>query len=134
MKPIFSLQIAIDNLISGLSGVYAVEKTVDIITRSSFCAYRENNMEYYEVSQNLIKVFSSRIIFSSKMLSDLRPSLSILDSFKADIGQFLSKPIKEFNNVLNPVFSVIDSLQFLDTIYTFAIRIPLPKYSPKRIW
>ena len=106
--------------------VYTLETFVDTITRSSFCAYREDDMAHYELTQTFIKILSSKIKISTGMIEGIKIPLTTLNSFKADINKYLLKPIRGFNDILNPLFDVIDGLDFL-TIANFKIPIPYPQ-------
>jgi hypothetical protein len=107
--------------------VYTLETFVDTITRSSFCAYREDDMAHYELTQTFIKILSSKIKISTGMIEGIKIPLTTLNSFKADISKYLLKPIRGFYDMLNPLLDIIDSLDFLRTIANFKIHIPYPK-------
>ncbi len=99
---------------------------VDTITRSSFCAYREDNMDYYELTQTLIQILTSKINFSTGLIDDIKIPLKALHSFKADMTKYLLNPIRVFNDILDPLFDIIDSLDFLRSIANFKIKVPYP--------
>ena len=107
--------------------VYTLETFVDAITRSSFCAYREDDMAHYKLTQTFIKILSSKIKISTGMIEGIKIPLTTLNSFKADINKYLLKPIRGFNDILKPLFDIIDSLNFLQTIASFKIPIPYPQ-------
>jgi hypothetical protein len=107
--------------------VYTLETFVDAITRSSFCAYREDDMAHYELTQTFIKILASNIKISTGMIEGIKIPLTTLNSFKVDINKYLLKPIRGFNDILNPLFDIIDSLDFLQTIANFKIPIPYPE-------
>ena len=83
--------------------VYTLETFVDTITRSSFCASREDDMAHYELTQTFIKILSSKIKISTGMIEGINIPLKTLNSFKADINKYLLKPIRGFNDILKNI-------------------------------
>ena len=61
------------------------------------------------------------------MIEGINIPLKTLNSFKADINKYLLKPIRGFNDILKPLFDIIDSLNFLQNIASFKIPIPYPQ-------
>ena len=112
----------VENALPLLEGL---DKFVDIITRSSFCALREEKQEHYELTQDIINILIGKVSFSVTLITDIRNPLSILSSFKTDVQKFIIKPINSVLQILEPVFSVMSSLEFLKTIASFKIGIPV---------
>lgn len=112
----------IENALPLLEGL---DKFVDIITRSSFCALREEKQEHYELTQDIINILIGKVSFSVTLITDIRNPLSILSSFKTDVQKFIMKPINSVLQILEPVFSVMSALDFLKTIASFKISIPV---------
>ena len=113
-----------EKVLATLPVVYALESFVDIITRSSFCAYREDNTEYYELTQEFIGILTSKIKMSTGFIDDMKIPLNTLNRFKADIKKYLLEPIRGFKKILNPLFDIIKALGFLRTIAEFKVKIP----------
>lgn len=112
----------VENALPLLEGL---DKFVDIITRSSFCALREGKQEHYELTQDIINILIGKVSFSVTLIADIRNPLSILSSFKTDVQKYIMKPINSVLQILEPIFSVMSSLEFLKTIASFKIEIPV---------
>ena len=107
--------------------VYALDIFVDMITRSSFYAYREDDLEHYELAQKFIEILASNIKICTSLIEDIRIPLNSLNTFKANMKSYLLRPINDFKATLRSLFSVIDDLTFLETIANFKISVPYPK-------
>ena len=84
-------------------------------------------MEHYDLTQTFIRILTSKIKISAGFIEDIKVPLEYLNSFKSSVTKYLLNPINGFNDILNPLFDVIDSLGFLRTIANYKIPIPLPK-------
>lgn len=126
LKPIRFFQSVIELVVDALSVVPAVYSFVEMITRAAFCAFQEAKDHFYDVAQRLIQLLSSKISTSMSMINDLYSPLSILNTFKAQIKQFFFDPLKELNGLLVPIFDFLHGLEFLKTIATYEITIPIP--------
>ena len=81
-------------------------------------------MEHYDLTQTFITILTSKIKISAGFIEDIKVPLEYLNSFKSSVTKYLLNPINGFNDILNPLFDVIDSLDFLRTIANFKIPIP----------
>lgn len=110
---------------STLPLLQGLDQFVDIITRSSFCALREEKREYYERTQDIINILIAKVSFSATLIEDIRNPLSILSSFKSDVQKLIMNPINDVLKILEPIFSVMSELDFLKTIASFKVYIPV---------
>ena len=124
--PLETFQLILEKVETALPIVNALDVFVDTITRSSFCAYREGNLEHYELTQKIIGILASKIKISVSLIEDIRSPLSSLNSFKANMKKYLLKPIKGFKAATRSMFSVIDNLSFLETIANYKVPVPYP--------
>ena len=123
-SPIQTFYNIVEKVRDTLPILYALDIFVDLITRSSFCAYRQGDMEHYDLTQTFIRILTSKIKISAGFIADIKVPLEYLNSFKSSVTKYLLNPIKGFNDILNPLFDIIDSLDFLRTIANFKIPIP----------
>lgn len=129
-----TFQLVVEKVETTLPIVFSLEAFVDFITRSSFCAYREDNMEYYELTQKFIAILASKITISMSLIEDIKIPLQLLNTFKAKMNNHLVKPINGFKATLHDIFSVIEKLSFLKELANFKIPVPYPKVKIKAKW
>lgn len=129
--PLENFQLIVQKVQVALPLVYSLEVLVDMITRSSFCAYREDNTYFFDLAQNFIRELTSSIKQLMGMIDGLTKPLAVLNKFKADVQNVLLKPINAFKDVLRTLFVIIDTLEFLKAIAEFKIPVPYPKFQWK---
>jgi hypothetical protein len=122
--PIEKFETILQKLNEVLPSVYGIDKFVDHITRSSFCALREGNQDYYDTTQVIVNILITKVNLSTIFITDLKNPLSIINSFKADISKYIKSPIRSINRLLDPLYDVMSSLSFLEKIYSLTIPIP----------
>ena len=122
--PLSTFLSIIQSIQATLPIVYGIEKFVDIITRSSFCALRENKQDQYDNTQVIINLLITRVSFSTNLIEDLKNPLSFMNSFKSDISKYIKIPIRAIDRLLDPLFKIMNSLKFIEDIATFTIPIP----------
>eukprot|EP00557_Chaetoceros_sp_GSL56_P003094 CAMPEP_0176494246 /NCGR_PEP_ID=MMETSP0200_2-20121128/9982_1 /TAXON_ID=947934 /ORGANISM="Chaetoceros sp., Strain GSL56" /LENGTH=4859 /DNA_ID=CAMNT_0017891967 /DNA_START=343 /DNA_END=14922 /DNA_ORIENTATION=+ len=130
--PIDAFSEILQRIMETLPIVYAFERFVDVITRSSFCALREGKQEYYDLTQVIINLLIARVNISTNFIVDLKNPLSFMNSFKADISKYIKVPIRQIDRLLDPLFKVAEALKFLEVIASF--RIPIPHVKIKFGW
>ena len=81
-----------------------------------------------KLTQKIIGILSSKIKISAGFIEDIKIPLNMLNMFKANIKEYLLKPLRGFNDILKPLFDIIDSLGFLITIADFKVPLPYPKF------
>lgn len=131
-KPLNTFLIILEKVQETLPIVYGIEKFVDIITRSSFCALREDKQDHYDNTQVIINLLIERVSFSTKLIEDLKNPLSFMNSFKSDISKYIKIPIRAIDRLLDPLFKVMNALQFIEVIATY--KIPIPHVKIKFGW
>lgn len=125
--PLENFQLVVQKVQVALPLVYSLEALVDMITRSSFCAYREDNTYFFDLAQKFISELTSSIKKLMGMIDGLKNPLAVLNTFKANVQKIIMKPINAFKDVLRILFVIIDTLAFLKTIAKFKISVPYPK-------
>lgn len=123
-QPLNTFLIILERVQATLPIVYGIEKFVDIITRSSFCALREDKQDHYDTTQVIINLLITRVSFSTNLIDDLKNPLSFMNSFKSDISKYIKIPIRAIDRLLDPLFKIMNSLKFIEEIATFKIPIP----------
>lgn len=131
-NPLNAFQIILERLKETLPIVYGIEKFVDIITRSSFCALREGKQGHYDKTQVIINLLITRVSFSTNLIEDLKNPLSFMNSFKSDITKYIKTPIRAIDRLLDPLFKIMNALKFIEVIATF--KIPIPHVKIKFGW
>ena len=107
--------------------LYELDGFVDLITRSSFCALKEEKREHYDLTQDIINILITKVSLSITLIEGIKNPLSILNSFKTDLKKFIVTPINFVMKLLDPIFAVMKALDFLKTIASF--KIPIPTFS-----
>ena len=131
-QPLNAFQIILERLKETLPIVYGIEQFVDFITRSSFCALRENKQEHYDTTQVIINLLITRVSFSTNFIDDLKNPLSFMNSFKSDVTKYIKVPIRTIDRLLDPLFKIMNTLKFIEEIATF--KIPIPRVKIKFGW
>ena len=131
-NPLNAFRIILERVQAALPVVYGIEKFVDIITRSSFCALREDKQVQYDSTQVIINLLITRVSFSTNLIEDLKNPLSFMNSFKSDITKYIKKPIRAIDRLLDPFFKIMNALKFIEVIAT--LKIPIPHVKIKFGW
>ena len=132
--PIEQFESILERVNDALPLVYAVDKFVDLITRSSFCALREKKQNHYDFTQDIINVLIVKVSFSTTLVGGMKNPLSIMNKFKSELTKYVLKPIKYFDGLLDPLYAVMNALSFLEIIATFTIPIPQPSFKWGKKW
>ncbi|GFH44128.1 hypothetical protein CTEN210_00602 [Chaetoceros tenuissimus] len=131
-EPLDSFTELLERIEEKLPLVYALNKFVDIITRSSFCALREDKQNHYDVTQIIINLLITKVNISTNLIEDLKNPLSFMNSFKADFAKYIKAPIRVIEKLLDPFFKVMNALSFIEFIAT--LKIPIPHVKIKFGW
>ena len=132
--PIEQFESIMGRINDALPLVYGIDRFVDLITRSSFCALREKKQKHYDLTQDIINILISKVSISTNLVEGMKNPLSIMSKFKSDLSTYILKPIKFVERLLDPLFDVMKALSFLEEIAKFTIPIPQPSFTWETKW
>ena len=126
--PIRAFSVILERIQETLPIVYGLEQFVDFITRSSFCALREDKQDHYDKTQDIITLLITRVNFSTTLIEDIRNPLSFLNKFKSDYKKQILNRLRDIEKAVEYMSWVIFPFEWIiGGLGKLEIPIPYPK-------
>ncbi|CAB9518256.1 expressed unknown protein [Seminavis robusta] len=120
---------ALDTLEEKLQSTMSVlDMVVEYLTRTSYCTHEAGEEEEYEQLQEWISTILDAINGANAFASELEDLVNKLNDFPSLMDANIFGAFRGFNSVLTELSRVVNALSFIETIGSFTIDVPTPRF------
>ena len=114
------------------TGMIFLNSFVEFVTRTLFCAFQKDSLEYYEKMQAWVNGLVEQVGKAIRFVQQIKGYLEAANPFKK-LMSGLFRAFKDFTSIVGDVASFAEVLGFINGLFDFEICYSLPRGCTKKV-